>query len=84
MSIFSKTSIGKIVKVTDGLLKGKYVMIAKEYDKGYGVVTDPSDWPSEVPIEFNAVYLPFDRVVDITKDEETMLSLKFPRPDEFE
>lgn len=84
MSIFTKSKIGKVVKITQGRLQGKYAMIAKEYEEGYGVVTDSADWPSFVPLEYNALFMAFDQVVEISAAEETMISVKFPNPDEFE
>ena len=84
MKIFSKFKVGRIIKVGCGILRGKYAMIAKEHDGGFGVVTDPSDWPSEVPAEFNAIFISADCVVDIPEEAETMLKLKFPNPEQFE
>ena len=49
------TKIGTIIRVAEGALKDKFVMIAKEYPKkaddpkyhgGYGVLVDSADWPS--------------------------------------
>ena len=76
--------IGKIVKVTKGILYDKYAMIAAVYDTGYGVITDPSDWPSEIPIRYNAIFVPKEEVVEVSEEVQTLLKLKFPDSKQFE
>jgi len=86
----SKTKVGTIVRVTGGLLLDKYVMIAKEYEdtkdhvEGYGVVPEPSDWPSAVPTSYNAIFVRKDRALELSEEEQTLLKIKFPNPDQFE
>jgi hypothetical protein len=84
VSLFDKTKVGKIIKVTSGLLVGKYVMIAKEFKKGYGVIADQSDWPSDIPLEYNALYVEHTSTSEVTEEEETLIKLKFPNAEQFE
>ena len=84
MSIFSSSIIGKLVHVNEGLLNDKVAMIVKEYEEGYGVVPQKIDWPAAVPAEFNALYVPKNKVTDLTDEEETIWKLKFPDPKQFE
>jgi len=90
VSFFAKTRIGSIVKITGGVLRDKYAMIVgvfpktKTADAGVAVIVDPSDWPAEVPSAFNAIYVLEERVLELTKEEQALLKLKFPNPDQFE
>jgi ribosomal protein L14E/L6E/L27E len=91
MSWLTKPKVGQIVKVTGGILRDKYGMIVKEYptiegrnQDGYGVIVEPSDWPSAVPASYNAIYVMKSRCLELTEEEQTLLKLKFPNPDQFE
>lgn len=84
MSLFTKSKIGTIIKVAKGRLGGKYAMVAKEYKNGVGVVTTQEDWPTDVPLEYNGYFIDKDNYVEVSKEEQTLLKLKFPNPDQFE
>lgn len=75
---------GRIVKVHEGVLKDKYVMIVKKWDNGYSVVPEATDWPTSVPTEYNAIYVKKDEVLEVTEEEQTMLRVKFPSHDQYE
>jgi len=90
MSLFNKSRVGIVVKITGGILDGKYAMVAKEHPKtekhqeGYSVVVEIADWPPEVPTSFNAIFVSVDRVLELTENEQAMLKIKFPNPSQFE
>lgn len=85
----TKTKVGTIVKVTGGILKDKFGMVAKEFPKtdthaqGYGVIVDQSDWPAVVPTKYNAIYVKKDRCLELSEEEQILLRLKFPNSDQF-
>jgi len=90
MSFLTKPKVGLIVKVTGGILRDKFAMIAKEFPEiegrplGYGVIVDQSDWPLAVPTSYNAIFVKKDRCLELSDEEQTLLKLKFPNPDQFE
>lgn len=84
MSIFSKTRVGKVIRVNGGVLQNKFAMIAKEFKEGVAVVVEQSDWPSEAPTSYNALYIDNARVTELSEEEQTLLKIKFPHPDQFE
>lgn len=75
---------GRVVKVNKGVLKDKYAMIVKGWDKGYSVVPEAIDWPKEVPTEYNAIYVQKESVTEITQEEVTLLVVKFPDASQYE
>lgn len=86
MSLFKEERgrVGTIIKVAEGRLGGKYAMVAKEYKEGVGVVTAQEDWPVDVPSEYNGYYVGNDNIVEIPLEEQALVKVKFPNPDQFE
>lgn len=83
--IFRKTKEKKIVKVSDGILTGKYVMVVKEWDDGVSVVPEATEWPAEVnPNEFNAIFVSTRAFIEIPLEEQTLLGVKFPDASQYE
>jgi hypothetical protein len=87
----STAKVGKIVKVHEGLLRGKYAMIVRSFDKGVGaspdkgvgVITEQTDWPTVVPAKYNALFVLNKSLTEILEEEETTIGVKFPRPSQF-
>jgi hypothetical protein len=90
------TKIGMVIKVTEGLLQDKFVMVAKVFEEekdasgailaeaGYGCIVDNADWPAQIPNTFNAIFVKMSRVLELSEAEQALVKTKFPSPDEFE
>lgn len=84
MKLFSRTRVGQVIRVNGGVLRDKFAMIAKEYKEGVAVIVEQSDWPSEAPSMYNAIYVDNKRITELSEEEQTLLKIKFPHPEQFE